>query len=640
MKSVRDQIQESFKSKDSVENVSDFMAYEPFDVQRRPDWVHAQMKADGVDLYEPWILEVIKGDPHPFQIGYHMSLARHRILLASTQSGKSWCALIDAIIMATRQVPYSMRYPAGVDTGVKRPINAENIIRWGRRSVIGGHFIDNNTKAKRDGTWDCGNIIGVGVYPTDKYCPAGKQIWIGTTAQALLKFWWPKMTPGSKCIIPHEFIDTSKGNKGYDRTHNVVHFINDTDLIFTTYESQYDKFEAEKAHACILDEEPPNEKILAAAGTHAKYLSIVETPYRGITYSEEFIFNKDKTKRPEVFHCCAYDSPYKYQEDIDAERKLMKPWEIKPRIWGLFAEVTGDPYYDRDKLQAWYDRMKAKEERVRYGRLVPQMEYDDVEELCNITVKLEETDELNEEDVWRIFELPVKGVGYVCGVDIAEGAENPADAADRQAVCIRRLPLPGTREKKSVKVASLRSTLEVSPFAHIVVAGCSFYNNALLAPESMRGYHNGAFMVEVQNYPYFYMMMTTSDATKRPKSRKGFVTNPKNRNDLFNFFQRTIAENEVEDPPPFKDMDLVRELLMAVVGKNGRCDHTRKGSLDTAVADGITLYVAEVSPEQIGCNKKEKKEYKKPFEHLLRLVGAESVGSRDRFEKKHLGSFI
>jgi len=592
-------------------------------------------------LYDPAIIDIIGKDPHPFQTGYMMSMDAHRVLLAGTQCGKSRTALQDAITMLTGIVPHSMRVPAGVDTGVKRQINKENILRWGRRDLINGDLIDHNFKAKRDGSWDCGTIIGVGVYPSDKFCPPGKQVWIGSTAQALLKYWWPKFFPGKHMMVPQEYIDESKGNNGYDKTHGVVYFHGDRSLIFTSYESQYDKFEAEKAWACILDEEPPNEKILAAAATHAKFLSIVETPYRGITYSEEFIFNSDPDKRPRLFHCTAYDSPYRHPEDIETDRRVMKKWDLKARIWGLFSEVTGLPYYDREKLLKWYEEMQAKEKDVRYARMIPQKEYENIYDMVGIDVKIQEVDEVNEQDVWRIYELPRKGVAYVAGIDIAEGAENPNDAADRQACCITRKPLPGSGEKGPVVVASLRSTLLVSMFAHVAIHGCAYYNNALLAPESMRGYHNGAFMVEVNDYPYFFTMMTTNDVTRKPQTRKGFVTSPKSRETLFKLIERDIVNNEDYEPCPFRDIDLVKELMMAVVGKNGRCDHTRKGSLDTAVAYGITLYVVDVSPEQIICNKRKKRSRDdEPYGHIKWLIDGRPDDEIQGRRKGHLGMGI
>lgn len=640
--SITEQIRESFTKTEEVV-VNDFLAFEPFDVVQRDARVFDQMKEDKVDLYEPGIIDVIGKDPHPFQTGYILSINPHRILLAGTQVGKSRTALQDAITMLTGIVPYSMRVPQYTDTGIPRPINMENILRFGRWTKISKELIDHNPRARKDGTWDCGNIMGVGVYPSDKLCPDGKQVWIGTTAQALLKYWWPKMIPGTKCVIPFEFLNNKKGNNGYDRTHNLVHFLGDKELIFTTYESQYDKFEAERAHAVILDEEPPNEKILAAAGTHAKFLSIVMTPYRGITYAEDFVFNKDKNRRPEVFHATAYDSPYRHADDIANDRKLMKPYEIKARIYGLFSEITGEPYYDRIKLMNWHDQMKEDENSVKYAKLIPQSEYNEINEIVNIDVKPEEVNVVDELDTWRIFEHPRPDIGYVAGVDIAEGSENPAEASDRQAICILRLPLRNSREKEPVVCATLRSTLPVHTFANIVAHGCAYYNNAVLAPESMRGYHNGAFMVEVNEYPYFFTMMTTNDKTRKPTSRRGFVTNPKNREAIFNFFDKKINETDETERCPFKDIDLVKELVMAIVGKNGKCDHTRKGTLDTAVAHGIALYVAKISPEQIICYKKKKDEFKDvPFGRIKWLIDGkpDMTNNRQNFTKGHIGAFI
>lgn len=627
-KDAVDKILESFKMEEDQE-VTEYLGYEPFDIVKRPDYIIQQMISDNVDIYHDAVVDVIGRDPHPFQTGYLLSTKPHRVLIAGSRIGKSINALMDAIIMASRIVPYSLRVPKGVDTGIKRPVTADNIIRFGRRDSINGNFIDHNVDARRDPSWDCGTIIGVGVYPTKKFCPPGGQIWIGSTAQALLKFWWPRVFRGAQMVIPPEAIDTSKSADGYNKQNNITHFHNDINMFFTSYESQYDKFEAEEAHAVILDEEPQSEKVLPAAASHAVYLSIVMTPYRGITYSEDFIFNKNPDQRPEVFHCCAYDSPYRPIEKINSDRKTMKPWEIKARIWGLFSEITGVPYFNREKLMMWMDEVtKINDDRkiVRYARMLPQQEYENIEDLANIQVKIELIDEWNELDTWRIFELPIAGVGYVCGVDVAEGAEDPEGAADRQAACILRKPIIGSGETKPVVVATLRSTLMVEPFANIVIQGCSYYNNAVLAPETEHGFHNGAFMFTVTKYPYFFTMMTINDKTRRPKKTKGFVPSHKSREILFKIIEKQVTDN---DTCPYKDIDLVRELTMAVVGKNGRCDHTKKGSLDTTVAYGITYYVYETAPEQIKNNKYIEADTEIPFSRLIERITGKTAEKED-----------
>ena len=637
-KDVRSKVLDAFSSDQEEEVISEYMSFEPFDVEKRPPWVLEQMREDNVDIYHESVIDVIKPDPHLFQTGYMLSTDPQRVLIASSRSGKSHCALMDAIIMGTRIVPYSLTVPKGVDTGKKRPKTKLNINRWGRRDIISGGFLDNNVNARDDGTWDCGTIIGVGVYPSEKFCPYGGQIWIGSTAQALLKYWWPKVFRGKKMMIPHEAIDVTKGSNGYHSTNHITHLNHDIDIIFTSYESQYDKFEAEEAWAVILDEEPPNEKVLPAAVSHATFMSIVETPYRGITYSENYIFNKDPEKRPEVFHCCAYDSPYRPKSKIISDRKAFKIWDIKARIWGLFSEITGEPYYDREKLLIWLDQLKVDEKNpdiLTYAKLIPQDEYVCMKDLTEIMIKPDTVDELNEQDVWRIFEHPRPNIGYLAGVDIAEGAEVPEEAADRQAVCIIRPPMPGTDETKPVKVASLRSTLPVEQFAHVSMHGAVYYNNAVLAPETKHGFANGAYFVMVMDYPYFFHMMTTNDKTRRAQKTLGWVPSEKRRDILFKLMESPINEFEATDPCPFKDIDLLKELAMAIVGKAGRCDHTRKGSLDTAVAHGITLYVWEVSPEQIVCNKRDKPgEFDQPFSQLMdRLAG---YPSKEKNKPKHL----
>jgi len=634
-----DRIQDTIEGKDiDIEDLSAFMSFEPFDIAERPQWVIDQAKHDDIDLEEQYILDHIGNAPHNFQTGYLLSVEAIRVLLAGTQDGKSITALIEIGIMATGQIPISMTVPAGVDTGFRRPISAENIRRWGRCDALSGKHIDNNVRARRDGSWHCGNIIGVGVYPKEKIAPPGSTIWVGTTAKSLLNFWWPKFTQKSKMMLPNGCIDTSKGNKGYNKTDNMVHIINDISIVVITYESGFDKYESEKAWAIIFDEEPPDERAWAAALTHSHFFSIVMTPYKGITYMEKKIFPDIKNENMRVFHCTAYDSPYKLQSDIDKERSSMKSWDIKARIWGLFSEIAGEPYFGdegRTKLMIWMKQYGRKHSLVKF---IPTAEYDKVMDILPIEVQYQIADKDDEREVWRMFEPVREGVAYVAGVDIAEGSETPEDAQDRNAVIIMRPPIRDEvqDETKPVIVATLRSTCKVTPFAHTTLHALRYYNNALLAAETQRGFFNGAFMTELKDWPFWLRMITTNDKTNKPQTKIGFDTNARTRNMIFEFIDNWISEFDIDQDPGLVDIDLMRELAAAVVGKNGRCDHTKKGSLDSVIAFGILLYVFKQTPYQVRCNSWEK-ERPQTFSRIRELLRNSGVTEPER-DHNSLGS--
>lgn len=236
-----------------------FNLFEPFDVKERPSWLLAAAKQDEVEI-----------SPHGslFQIGVLMDCQETpgmAAVIAATQTGKSISALIEAIIMASGQVPVCMRYAKGVDTGVPRIVNEENIARFGLNAQ-----------------GNCGNIIGVGIYPKEKIPPAGNQIWICTYKEAKDKMWRKKFAK----IIPPYFLDTTIGTNGFSESKQTYFFTNGNTISFITYEQDYHRVEAEKAWLIILDEEPPDRRFYISAVEHCRYLRSYFTPINGLCFDE------------------------------------------------------------------------------------------------------------------------------------------------------------------------------------------------------------------------------------------------------------------------------------------------------------------------------------------------------------------
>jgi hypothetical protein len=318
-----------------------FYHYEPWDVEKRPQWVLDQMVQDGVDIYSDEMLTHCGRDPHPFQTGYFMSNAFTRVILAGNQVGKSLNDLVETVIMLTAEIPISLKHEKGFDTGVLRVINKENILRWGRRDTADGRIIDYDWTKEVDPSWNCGTIIGVGKFPAHKIAPPGEEIWICTFQKQFESFWWPRFQIGNKkCIIPENLIDKARANDGYNHTLRTVNFGRNQLVRFITYDSGFTGLEGEKAWKVSLDEEPPDRDIVASAMGHTKLgISFIETPYRGLTYTKELFFPRAKSKNVDVFHATQYDSPYQNKDTIAIIRDAYKPWEIASRIWGLHADV-------------------------------------------------------------------------------------------------------------------------------------------------------------------------------------------------------------------------------------------------------------------------------------------------------------
>ena len=596
---------------------STFYGFEPWDIRERESWVYEEALNDGVDLRAEAFVRHVGDAPKLFQSGFLNSVAFFRALLAGTQVGKSITPKIETIIVTTGEIPISLRHPSGYDTGIKRAITKENIQRFGRFDSSTGSFIDHNEYAKAPQLWkewDCGTIKGSGIFPPSKIPPPGEVVWIGTFMRALLSAWWPDLA-GQHKIIPDHLIDKKRGNKGYSVQDRSIFTTRDGRIDIITYESGFERFEAKKVWEIILDEEPPDERIVQAALQHCNFLSLVETPYQGMTYTKPLLFPNNKSKEKQVFHCVQYDSPYHTVESVRMMKENMNPWEISARVWGMHSEVQGKPYFDRVKIMNWINKYESLFKPVTF---VPAEEYDsivtrtyediNVKGLMDITVNAHKSEREDSLGVWRQYEEVIEDMAYVMTVDPAEGGENPDEAADICAAEIWRPPR-NAKEKKPVLCASLDSTLQTAQFARECAHALRYYNNALLGAESKRGSANAAFASELKDYPYWYQMTTIQDSTRKPRLQSGFDTNARTRDMIFELIAKWVNDVPETEHPLIPDKALLGELAAAVKGKRGRCDHTRENTLDRAVCFGILLYIWEHSPEQIVCRVKKKRKF-------------------------------
>ena len=608
--------------------ISSFYHFEPWDVEKRPEWMLEMARGDGIDLHGGDIARFAGIDPHPFQSGYLQSTAFMRTLLAGTSVGKSYVALMEGIIQITGETPISMRYDAGVDTKVKRVVNEGNILRFGRFDARSGAFIDHNTSAQKDETeWNCGTIRGVGKYPTEKIAPYGSELWLGTYMKAMNEYWWPRLYDEATRIIPDHLIDKNRGHNGFSVQDKIVYLSRGGKLAIITYETGYNRFEAQRVWSVILDEEPEDERIFGAAQQRCKWLSLVETPYRGMTYTKGLIFDENSGAHKRLFHATQYDSPYQRRELIDIRRQNMRPWDIGARIWGIHSEMRGKPYYDRHKITTWMNKYKSSPKLVSFR---PSCEYNGIvsnggkiPSLLDVDVSAIIERELDKQGVWSMYEDVRPNVPYVLAADPAEGSENPEEAADICAAVIARPPYGDETGMRIV--ATLRSTLETILFARVCSHAARYYNNSNLAAETRRAACNAAFAIELRDWPYWYKMTSVQQSNRMARSIRGFDTNVSTRSAIFEMIQGWIAEYGFDEYPQIPDRELLKELAACVVGKNGRPDHTRDGTLDTTICFGILLYVFKNSPEQITYNGDESPTNAEPFGKLRGLIKSRDV---------------
>jgi hypothetical protein len=551
-----------------------FNCFEPFDVNERPEWEMEAARRDEVDI-----------DPRggEFQIGMLMDTQRSpgmAMAIAGSQDGKSITGLIESVIMASGQVPISMRYPKGVDTGVKRIVNEENINRFGLNAE-----------------GNCGNIIGVGIYPKEKIPPPGNQIWICTYKEAKEKMWRKKFTK----IIPPYFLDTSKGVNGFSESKQTYFFTNGNTISFVTYEQDYHRVEAEKAWLIILDEEPPDRRFYISAIEHCRYLRAYFTPINGLSWMYHEIYLpiiRGENHYCKIYTCSQYDSPYHNRAEIDTKRKTTyKPYEIKARVWGQFSDMAGKPYYTFEITQ---NLLKLYVPRHTLGRILPPQRPETVKDALKLKMVFEPASEMKD-DTWEIYEEYLETDTYWLAADIAEGNENPDAAQDGSAAYVRRLPREG--EKDPQMVSALYSRLRNVEFSWLCLYAAIYYNYCLMAPEA-RGEDAAVFLTTIINYPFIYKHVVTSDKTHRQKEVEGFDTTVGNRKLIFDLNGTWIYDRP--DNPRIHHYRLLKEFSECIVGKNGRPDHGDQGSTDCLLAYGISQYVFQFARHQIRNNRNQR----------------------------------
>lgn len=602
---MNDLILDAIDNHGDTSSLHEFYFYEPWDVKERPQWMIDMAMEDGVDLRGGELARVCGPDPHPFQTGYHMSCAPLRSLLAGSRVGKSWAALCEDVMCLTGEIPFSMRFPQGDDTGIPRRITKANILRWGRQQ--GGIILDYDWRAEQNGKWNCGNIIGAGVFPQEKLLNPGEEVWLGTTLKSYQSYWLRKLDPtDSQCIIPQHFFDTSRARTGYNKDDGVLYLSRNTILRVITYETGYNRFEAgQSTRRITLDEEPTDRRIFAAALIRCNWLSLVMSPYNGITYTKEHVLPSRPTKKTATFHACQYDSPYREKEEIDNKRTHLSDWERAARIWGLYSDQRGKPYYDRTKINLWLQRYDQPFTKAIFS---PSRQYfgpvkrPDVSELPGLmdvnVLKLGVMDDEPGDSFWKIYEDVKPGEPYYLCLDTSEGDENPDDQKDVNACGIAR---PGA--DRPIIAATIRTKRPVVEFSEMVLLAARYYNNGMICAESAkRGATNATFYHETKAWPHWFKMAVTNDYSGRLKEIAGFDTNSKTRDMIFLLIREWLDAFKADEYPEIPDRDLLSELASCVTGKNGRADHSTGGTLDSAVWFGIMLYVWKYSRNQITFN--------------------------------------
>jgi hypothetical protein len=584
-----------------------FYSFEPWDVGERPEWMIELAADDGVNLNDSMLIQKIGKAPHTFQSGLIRDDYRIRVGLACTQGGKTIAAVVAGIIALTGEIPIAFRYARGEKTGYKRPLNTDNIVRWGRRDIETGDVIDHDLYAERDGTWDCGEITGAGKIPKELICPyPDGRVWIGCMSEHKHQTWIPKL----KKFIPEHCLEQSKEKQSVNEREGIIRLVGGKEFNIITYEQDYKRFESLKVWMIILDEEPLTEKIYDACLGHCFYMIMTFTPYNGITFTKERVFDKAAVlKSMKIYHATQYDCPFHDNDSIEENMAGAPPWERVPRIWGLHSEQSGAPYFDRKKA----NYMRAFVEPVwKYGHFEPGFSPEKSTDLIAGEVVLHEDKNVDDWRVWEIYEPVKEGEAYFLTCDTARGAEDPRDAKDRSVAYVFRATENGKKMDKPEMVAALRSRSEVHQFRWMCLYACGYYNNAMLAPES-KSETGATFVALTRDWPFYYKMILINDESERPTERLGFDTNARTRGPSINEIRVELAEADKKDHG-FRHAYLLKEIAEAVTGDGGRCDHTKHGTTDCIIAYAVSRWVWKTAKHQVQCNVAGKKSKKSSWQ--------------------------
>ena len=612
-----------------------YMFWEPWDCEEPTPETIAMAAEDGVDLFNDDVSKLAGQYPRLFQTGYVLSKKKTAVIQSGSQAGKSAANQVVLGASISRQPPYSMRYSEGEDTGIMRHVNPINIYRYGRRDSSTGTLIDYDTTATIDPqSWNCGNIIGVGLFPEELYCPEGGQIWVCTLARSIDTLWWNVLAGrGKQRFLPVEFLDQSRGANGSNRQQLAIFAPRDITIFIKSYDSDRKTVESKNAHIGILDEEPLKPSFYSSLAGHCTYQRWSFTPWNGLSFSEALFFGsvsaKAKSRGAEhgigtmakedfdYFQASQFDSPYVEASRRDRNRTTFSMWERKALIWGRYSQFEGTPFFDRSKIQIWEQKFCHKHKICTFNmhRAWDGMYTNVMSQLPGLLSTKVRRAEAAEEDMrttWRIYENARRGVGYLAIFDAAEGAIDPAQVQDKSFGMIVRAWEKGDDEALEdmyIIVATTRTTLPTIAFARSCFPVLRYYNNALLAAERGHGKDNEAFGITLDDWPFWYYYTATNDTTRRLHQKKGCDTNSKTRTIYFDNIRDWLNAFSVDEDPFIRDSWLYDELGGAITKKNAngkqKCDHTKDGSLDGVICMGIATYILTESPDVVICNSTE-----------------------------------
>jgi hypothetical protein len=246
--------------------------------------------------------------------------------------------------------------------------------------------------------------------------------------------------------------------------------------------------------------------------------------------------------------------------------------------------ASGRPVFDIRKLIKMEELARLEQNAPTFGivKLIPNSETGIPKYGFERVPRLSDIDEPTPLKVW---ELPVKGIKYTIGVDVADGLEKGTgekDQTDFSVVDVMRTDTLKT-------VARYRAHIDPDQLGEVVYDLGTYYNFALVGVEVNN--HGISTVQTLRNkfYRNLYQRETSEDEQFQERTtRMGWLTNKKTKPVAINELVKAIREGDIID----YDVVFIREAMTYVRDDNGKTSAQENMFDDCIMAKAINLQMS------------------------------------------------
>lgn len=488
--------------------------------------------------YQPW--------GERFQIGFHKSTARVRSIIAGNRCGKTICAIMETFIIATGNIPDSMR------------------------------------------AW----------YPKEKIAPPNSLIFFGTIKEDM----------HDEIALPtiDKFIPLRAFGIRYVKTERCFYCPNGVKIFLKSYEAGWETFQGSGIWYVNLDEEPADKKIYTECLTRILstngYISLTFTPLNGYSWSFFDIFRAaEKDNSIKIFRANMKESPYLKKEDVEDMLKKYPAHERKSRECGDYTIAIESHVFNSDIINGWMEKRVPPVGYMRFSLIG-----DEVNKVSDYRLKAvaenafddfipftEGMDNYNPTGIWQVWEDVKPGRGYIIGADTASGHGKFMN--DHSVAHVKGITPAGT----VYHVATLRTNcIKPYDFGKLILYAAKYYNNAMIVCEA-EGYGDSTLSA-FEWYPHQWYSNVYDMGTRKPTSKRaGFVMKEGTRKNVLEAERDLICKNNCAI---VNEEETLREMLNFTFNEHGRYDHPKGGRSDGIIASAIADAVMTKYPHLVRDN--------------------------------------